>query len=327
MLKRVLLMFLAFVLAFSATEASAASVVTESMVDLALEAQHYYNTSVAYADMTIKRVNSKMYEIYYYSQSGRWLTHQLYQTDWGTWNLGTTSIDDYGIKKDIIGGGTDWEYVFRVFNPISQNLEFTGGNHGSEELKSISMYDAVTGEGFSLETGESKYVNRLVIEEKTTIMLANVDYLPYAEVTRVYTIVGKTINLDSTITFTRDVQMALSYSSMASVHKDFSSCCMFGGENGVMTGPKGTFTNEKLGNYDAMICYLSGDDPTVRVTVGIYNKQDMTDSFSNKDKTFLWDMSEQYNKLYFSKYSMSTLERVMTGTVWSFRSYWTVDFE
>lgn len=326
-LKKVVLIIISVIMAFSAFEVNAAGVVTESVIDLSLEAQHYYNTKIAYADMTVYRVNEKLYEVIHYTQSGKSIKVQLFQTDWGTWNLGNMNIVDNGLEKNVIGGGTDWEYVFRVFNPINQNLEFTGGNHGSEICNSLVMYDSVTGLGVDLEVGESMYVNRLVIEEKTTILLANMDYLPYADVKRVYTIVGDTVNLDCEITFLRDVRMAQSYSAMACINKDFSRYINFGNTVQYNTGASGTCSNKYYGNTAASVCYLSGDDLSATVTVGIYNEKDMTDNFSNRDKTFVWDMSDSYNKLYFSKYNMTILEAVPAGTVWNFGSYWRVNLQ
>ncbi|MBQ8003100.1 MAG: hypothetical protein IJ297_06625, partial [Clostridia bacterium] len=205
MFKKIVLIVLAFTLALGCTNAKAAGFVTNSITDLSMDAQHYYHTKVDYADMVVTHVDDELYEVLHYTQSGKMLKLQLYKTAWGTWNLGDFSlVDNTGIQKTVIGGGTDWEYVFRVFNPITQNLEFTGGNHGSEVCSSLVMYDSVTGLAVNPAIGESMYVNRLVIEEDTTILLANVDYLPYANVKRVYTVVGDRVNLDCKVTFTRD---------------------------------------------------------------------------------------------------------------------------
>lgn len=327
MLKRITLIVLSLIMVLSGITAEASVTVNDTVSALAMQAQRYYNTNVAYANMTVSRPDDVNYIVSHVTQSGKVITTQLYLTDWGTWNLGTMSLYDGYTEKVIIGGGTDWEYVFRVLNPINQNLEFTGGNHGSEVLNSITFREGVTGEEFSLAVGESRYVARLVIEENTTIKLGNVDYLPYADVKRVYTIVGDTINLDCEITFLRDVRMALSYSSMACVNKDFSRYCFFDNEAYVTTEPKGVSSNKYLGNMPSSVCHLSGDDPSATVTVGIYNPQDMTDNFSNREKTFIWDMTENYNKLYFSKYDMTTLTKITAGTVWDFGSFWRVDIK
>ncbi len=326
-LKKIISIALSFIIVFSALGVNAAGLVTNTVIDLSQEAQHYYNTKVAYADMTVKKVNKGLYEVYHYTQSGKSIKIQLFKTDWGTWNLGDMNIIDNGYEKNVIGGGTDWEYVFRVYNPISQNLEFTGGNHGSEVCTSLVMRDDVTGLAVNPEVGESVYVNRLVIEEETTILLANMDYLPYANVKRVYTIVGDTVNLDCEVTFVRDVMMAQSYSAMACVNKDFSRYSTFDNIAHHKTEASGTCTNKYYGNVPASVCYLSGDDYSATVTVGIYNEKDMTDNFSNRDKTFIWDVSEGYNKLYFSKFNMTTLETITAGTVWDFGAYWKVNLQ
>ncbi|MGM9552612.1 MAG: hypothetical protein ACI3XA_10195 [Clostridia bacterium] len=324
-MKKITAIILILIMAFSSVNVYASKVVSDGIAELVLETHRYYNTNIAHCDMTVLRPKQNMYEMYYTDNKGKHIVVQFCRTEWGTWNLGDMKIGNRYTENVVIGGGTDWEYVFRVFNPVTQNLEFTGGNHGSERLVSLSMMDAVTGEVFSLEVGQSKYVNRLVIVENTTILLANEEHLPYANVERVYTMVGDTVNLDTKVEFVRDVKMALSYTAMASVNKDFSRYCNFDDDLYVRTTPKGETNGERQGNTEAMVCHLSGDNPLATVTVGIYNKNDMTDNFSNNDKTFIWDMSEEYNKLYFSKYNLTSLNLVTKGTVWNLGAYWKID--
>lgn len=327
MIKRIFTVILSFVLMLGAVQTEAAGIVTDLMTDLSREAQHYYNTQIAMANMTLSRPSEECYVMTHMSQSGKTVSVQLYLTEWGTWNLGDMKISDGYSEKVVIGGATDWEYVFRVYNPIKDTLDFVGGNHGNEILNSIEFKEGVTGESFSLEVGEVRSVARLVIEENTTVRIADVEYLHFANVKRVYTIVGDTVNLDCTVDFLRDVKMALSYTTMACINKDFSRYCNFDGIAFSKCEPYGTYSNMKYGNVAASVCTLNGDDPTATVTVGIYNEKDMTDSFSNKDKTFIWDMSEEFNKLYFSKYDMTVLNTVRAGEQWNFASYWKVNLQ
>ena len=327
MFKRIFSVMLVFILAFSSVQIEAAGLVNDLMTDLSREAQHFYNTQVAMANMTVSRPSANSYVVSYVDQSGKTITTQLYKTAWGTWNLGDMKLSDGYTEKTVIGGATDWEYVFRIYNPVSQSLEFMGGNHKNEKLNSIELKDGVTGESFSLEVGQSRYVARLVIVENTTIKADNVDYLQFADVERVYTIVGNTVNLDCKVTFTRDVKMALSYTAMASINKDFSRYCNFEGLAFSKCEPYGKYSNKKYGNVPASICTLNGDDTQATVTVGIYNEQDMTDNFSNREKTFIWDMSEEFNKVYFSRFDMSTTKLVTQGTVWNLASYWKVNIQ
>ncbi|MBQ8541348.1 MAG: hypothetical protein IJ435_07740 [Clostridia bacterium] len=325
--KRIFSMLLVMILAFSSVQIEAAGLVNDMMTDLSREAQHFYDTQVAMANMTVSRPAEDAYVVAYVDQSGKTLTTQLCRTDWGTWNLGDMKLYDGYTEKTVISGATDWEYVFRVYNPISQALEFMGGNHGSERLNSIVFKEGVTGETFSLEVGESRYVARLVVEENTTIHIPKVDYLDFANVKRVYTIVGGTVNLDCEVSFIRDIKMSLSYTAMAPVNKDFSRYCFLGNEGYVITEAKGAASKKYLGNMPVTFCRLSGDDPSASVEVGIYNEKDMTDNFSNRDKTFIWDMSEEFNKVYFSKYDMSNLTKITAGTVWDFGTYWKVKIQ
>lgn len=327
MVKKIFTVVLTFVLALGAVQIEAAGIITDTMTDLSREALHYFNTQVAMANMTLSRPSETSYVVSHVSQSGRVINVQLYLTEWGTWNLGNMSISDGYTEKVVIGGATDWEYVFRVYNPIGDTLDFVGGNHGNEVLNSIEFREGVTGESFSLEVGESRYVARLVIEENTTVKIADVEYLHFANVKRLYTIVGDTVNLDCTVDFIRDVKMSLSYTTMACINKDFSRYCNFEGIAFSKCEPYGTYSNKKYGNVAASVCTLNGDDTSATVTVGIYNESDMTDNFSNKEKTFIWDMSESFNKLYFSKYDMTVLNKITAGTQWNFASYWKVNLQ
>ncbi|MBQ6796104.1 MAG: hypothetical protein IJO83_08200 [Clostridia bacterium] len=327
MVKRFLAVVLTIIMVFGAVNIEAAGIITETMTDMSREVQHYFYTQLATATMTVSRPSETNYIVSHISQSGRAVNVNLYLTEWGTWNLGNMTITDGYNEKVVIGGATDWEYVFRVYNPISDTLDFVGGNHGHERLNSIVFKEGVTGEVFSLNVGEYRYVSRLVIEENTTVKVSEVDYLDFANVKRVYTIVGDTVNLDCMVEFTRDIKMALSYTTMACINKDFSRFCNFEGMAFSKCEPRGTSSNMKYGNVPASVCTLNGDDPTATVTVGIYSEKDMTDNFSNREKTFIWDMSENYNKLYFSKYDMTTLNTIRAGEVWNFASYWKVNLQ
>lgn len=324
-MKRWIAVFLCIVtVLLSVSVCEASKTLGDGMRDLNLAAQRYYETKIAYSSMMVGRPDEGMYVISYLSETGSVISWQLRLTEWGTWNLGEAWIEKDGVVKSVMGGDTDWEYVFRVVNPITQNLEFTGGNHGSERLVSLKMTDGVTGEAIALNVGESTVSARLVVEENTTVLLADKDYLPYAKVKRVYTFVGNRVNLDCDIEFARDVQMARSYTAMACISKDFARYCNFDGIMGVQTSAKGVKGNQYLGNCEAMECTLWGDDPTAKVRIGIYNRKDMTDNFSNKDKTFIWDMSENYNKVYFSKYDITVPVTVKTGTRWDFGTFWEI---
>lgn len=327
MVKRIFTVILSFVMLFGSVRLEAAGLITDTMTDMSREAQHYFNTQIAMANMTVSRPEETSYVVSHVTQSGKVISLQLYLTEWGTWNLGNMKLSDGFTEKVVIGGGTDWEYVFRVYNPIADTLDFVGGNHGNEILNSIEFREGVTGESFSLNVGEARSVARLVIEENTTVKVSDVGYLNFANVKRLYTIVGDTVNLDCTVDFTRDIKMALSYTAMACINKDFSQYCNFEGIAFSKCEPRGMFSNKRYGNVAASVCTLNGDDPSATVTVGIYNERDMTDNFSNKDKTFIWDMSENYNKLYFSKYDMTTLHTVRAGEQWKFASYWKVNLQ
>lgn len=325
LLKKIISITIALTMLFEIHHAAASETVGKALASIALSAQHCYDTSLAQADMLLSRESIGCYKVYHVLEDGTRYCVDLDLKEWGTWNLGDMNFVKEGSEKVIVGGSTDWEYALRIFNPINQAFEFTGGNHGSEKLISVKMYDDATDEEILLSPGETKNVRRLKVEEDTQLLISGNELLPYANVRREYTFVGTTVSLDCKIEFIRDMQMALSYSAMASVNKDFGRYCTFDDGNYAIANAKGSCSKQYLGETASTVCTLSGDDPSATLTVGILNAKDMTDNFSNENKTFLWDMSEDYTKLYFSKYKMSA-ENIAKGTVWSFAAFWRTNF-
>lgn len=323
MRKKIISLILAAAFAFSAAVPSGASeVVNEGLKDMALMQRHYYNTEAATADMTVRLRTDGEYEIEYMNEDWTLLKLTLDKKEWGVWNLGDWSFTRDGVENLLVGGATDWEYVFRILNHESQMLEFTGGNHGSEALTGMKLYDGVTGEELNLSVGEERAVKRLVIEEDTTLLIGERAAIPYANVHRKYTVAGNIISLDTKMEFVRNVQMALSYTAMASVNKDFGIYCSFDDAAHAMANDRGSFSGEYLGKAAAKVCTLSGNNPSATLTVGIFNFKDMTDNFQNENKTFLWDVSNDFTKLYFSKFSLGELTAVNAGEVWNLSAYW-----
>ncbi|MCD8049448.1 MAG: hypothetical protein LUG52_07600 [Clostridia bacterium] len=306
---------------FGGIQTDGSDVVSDALSDVALEAKHYYQTELDEADMVVKRVSKKEYRIYHTTESGKSYYVSLCLKDWGVWNLGDMSFTSKGVTKNIIGGSTDWEYVFMVYSPITGEGGFTGGNHGCENLLGMKLYDGVSGEEFELAVGEQKSVRRLVVVENTEVLYADTTGIPYMNVERRYTFVGTRVNLDTNFEFISDALMTRSYSAMACVNKSFGSRCTFDNAASVET-KAGSHDDGFHGRVEAMECTLSGSDTAAALTVGIFNKSDMTDDFSNDDKVFLWDMADDYTKLYFSKYTTSDIVTVETGTKWSFAAYW-----
>ncbi len=327
MKKKISALVIVFMMLFGTFRAEASDVVSSGLSELAMAAKHYYQTELAEADMVIKRVSDEQYKIYYTLGDEREYFVSFELKEWGVWNLGDMTIVEGITQKNIIGGSTDWEYVFRVYNPVTQVADFTGGNHGAEEMLWIRFFDDVTGEEFELQVGEEREVRRLVVEEQTKLHYSTSSELIYANMTRNYTFVGTRVNLDTKMEFVRDVSMTHSYTAMACVNKNFGRYCSFDGIETVSTGESGTHNNEYYGKIAAMECTLSGDDTSATLTVGIFNKSDMTNDFSNDDKVFLWDMSDDYVKLYFSKYNMSSVTTVKAGEVWNLSTYWQCNVE
>lgn len=62
------------------------------------------------------------------------LITQLNKKAWGTWNIEGWFVSNNGFipsssQNLMVGGGSDWEYVFRVKKDLENNYVFSGGNH------------------------------------------------------------------------------------------------------------------------------------------------------------------------------------------------------
>lgn len=318
-LKRTAAVAVSLILIFASLTAEASQSVANALTDTVLMAKRHYVTKEIADGITAERTSDGEYRFLYTTPGGKNYAVTMNLKDWGVWNLGDMRFGTENLEKTIIGGDTDWEYVIRVFNPVSLQSVFTGGNHENESLVGIKMYDGETMEEFSLEAGQSREAKRIVVEEDTQLLLNSA---PYANVKRKYTFSGTTVSLDSKIEFTKTMNLVTSYSAMACVNKDFGRYCDFGGSAIAATEPKGYTSGQYVGRVGAMMCSLSGEDKSATLTVGIFNRKDMTDNFSNFEKTFYWDISADYGKLYFSKYELSGLNEVKEGTVWDFGAFW-----
>ena len=320
MKKKIFSLMMIFTLIFGAVRAEASDIIPNSFTDLLLAAKHYYNTNLAGNEITLTHPKSNEYR-FSGAKDGKGYYVTMVLKDWGVWNLGDMKFSDGGQEKTIIGGGTDWEYVFRVYVPTKQLLEFSGGNHGNEEFVDIAFYDGETMEEIYIDVGGIRTVKRIVVVEHTKLLDPGT-LEPYANVQRTYTLFDTTVDLDTSIEFISTVNMAMSYTAMACVNKDFGRYCEFDNGQIVTAEPKGVTGGKYLGRMESMRCKLSGEDTSATLTVGIFNTGDMTDGFSNFEKTFLWDMTDEFTKLYFSKYDLSSLTEIAEGTAWNLSAYW-----
>ena len=277
-------------------------------------------------DMTFTMTSSVLYTM---STAYNGLPYRLTfdKKDWGTWNIGTV----YYNNNAIAGGGTDWEYVYRVDNG-SGGVVFSGGNHGLEELQSFKIFNAETGIEQTLSAGQSFTAKGITIVEKTHLYVSDPsDY--YAEVTRTYRIAGTKITLDVNTHYVKKTVHYLSYTCMFPVYKTYGRHSRIFDINGtyhdnyttdgtVYPAYSDVFDDN---NSSLRVVFWGDSQPTWKFDVRVYTPYDSVANFANSRKTMLWDMNTVSDKLYFSKYEESTVAddaTVEPGTNYGTRSSW-----
>ncbi len=274
--------------------------------------------------MTLTKNNNSLYTMSTTASNGKTLTLTFDKKDWGTWNIGSLKVGG----THLAGGGTDWEYVFRAKGAKDG---FSGGNHANEILVDINFYDGVTGKKLDLANGQkATNLEKIKIVENTKLHLGDASKC-YAKVTRTYTLYGETITLDCDFEFITDMDFSLSYTCMFPVPKTVGLYCMFrnvdGTENFVETLEVGLadYSGTMYKNNAATECVIWGKKNTdYAFVVKVDTIADSLGNFKNNAKTFYWDMNENSNKLYFSRFPDSTYETVKAGTKWHTSCSWTV---
>lgn len=255
------------------------------------------------------------------------LLRQFNKKDWGVWNIYQWKVDndEKAVAKNeniIAGGGTDWEYTFRVRKKTDENYEFSGGNHGNEKFVDIKFYNDES--QIYLKNGEEKILKNLKIEENTLLMLkGNI----YAKVKRIYIVDNKNITLDTYINFVSNIYLGTSYVCMFPVTKEYGNNIKFNQTGNIYKTPKTgqTFTTDKYNNYlgkeETLSVDIWGDKKPYVFRISIKDNK-MADNFKNSQKVFYWDGNKIGNKLYFSKYSEDNLNHIVAGTMWHNQAVW-----
>jgi hypothetical protein len=264
---------------------------------------------------------------------GKLLSLTFDKKDWGTWNIGTFSYNNTGLA----GFGTVWEYVYRVSETklaTEGEYKFSGGNHGNEALLEIKFYDGTTGAEVNPAVGSSVTVNNLKIVEKTQIAYAKIKTddptIPFCNVIRTYYVAGNKIELLVNYEMIKDSYFALSYSCMFPINKKYGQNIRFynidGTTKDIATTKVGTTGGQYLGQTSAAKCTTWGyEHPEYTFDIQVYNQKDSCNNFNNSNKTFYWDMNDNSDKLYFSKFN--TGDKVTAGTKWYTRSTWTFSID
>ena len=285
--------------------------------------EKYQREAPVYNRMNFTKTDENHYMLRFIYQ-GKPASLSLVRRSWGTWNLGAFVYD--GV--DITGHeSTDWEYVFRTGTTAANATEFSGGNHGSERMRSFRIYDSATGAELDPKIGETVQTDGLKLVETTTLHLKAPD-TDYCDVVRTYYLAGNRIELDVDFNYTRDIYHTLSYTCMLPVSKTHGQSIVYYNQDGStrtwQTVPYGQCTNVMDKENPATKCRVSGpENPDWHFDVEIRTVRDSCDDFRNYDKTFFWDMNTTHNKLYFSRYDSGKATLVRKGTHYGTSSSWT----
>lgn len=251
------------------------------------------------------------------------LRMSLYKTAWGTYNLGAWIYDG----KDLAGGATDWEYVYRTSYSNGSSWSWSGGNHNNETMLSMTVADLSTGEIVDLKPGEISSVGELVIYEKTLLHLGNADN-SYAEVTREYHFRGNNITLKVDYSYTKDTWQFLSYTGMFPVRYDYGKYISYDDGTTFKTTSAGINYGSVFHDGKATKAIIYGDKNTdYKFTVESFTKGASFDDFSNGRGCMYWEMNTSHQKLYLSKYKESSSTKVEAGTRMQTVTSWTFEEE
>lgn len=253
--------------------------------------------------------------------------------DWGMWNIGSYKIN----AVDYTSNATDWEYVFRAAANSTGGWVWSGGNHGNETLVDLKIYDGETDEEFAYTVGNTYNCNILKVVEHSKLHWGDTANT-YADVTRTYVIAGKLVTLACDFDFTQDAYFQLSYTAMCPISKALGYTTKYTHTDGTTAEYVSDYYQKNptaaafTGYFDKGHAALAVDfypktENGSHFHVEIYEQEDMTDNFSNADKTFMWDMSASQNKLYFSRFKDGSYTKVASGTHWDTLASWEIIFD
>ena len=284
--------------------------------------------------MKVCKSGTKEYKVSCKATDGREMILTFNEKDWGTWNIGNWKIGNVIISSN----STDFEYVYRAASSAKGGWDWSGGNHGAEELVSLKFYDGLTGKEITFaKTNVNVDVKNLKIVEKTKLKFGEADPAKgtyYCDVIREYTVVGQKITLDVTYDYTRDAYFWLSYTCMFPVPKTLGLYIDFLKDDGTTTTwrtlKKGAadYSGPMYGKLPAAECKIYGYQNTdLSFRVQVYTKNDSLENYKNDSKLMYWDMNGDSNKIYFSKFPSSDGSRtlVKSGTHYETSCSWTLD--
>ncbi len=236
--------------------------------------------------------------------------------DWGTWNISSVSVNKQYLSAP---SGTDWEYVYLAKPTAAAALEWMGGNHNNEELKTLEFIV----DGKLVKDGLFKVKKSLVIYETTNLIYPN-GKLIVGNVKRKYEINLESpnrINFWQQTTWLNDMHVERAYMCMLPIYKKH-------GRHFEMGEVKDSFvdnirTNLNKGYQPVTETYLYGDEGWGMIA-GINDLAAVDNYAYAKSGAFIWDLAYDHVKLYYPRAYEMGLRLVPNGTVWESGSYFIV---
>ncbi len=236
--------------------------------------------------------------------------------NWGTWNISSVSVNKQYLSAP---SGTDWEYVYLAMPTTATSLEWMGGNHNNEQLKTLQFII----DGQVVKNGIFKVENSLVIIETTNLVYPT-GKLIVGSVERRYEInvaSPNRINFWQKTTWFMDMYVERAYMCMLPIYKKH-------GRHFEMGEVKDSFvdnvrTNLNKGYQQVTETYLYGDNGWGMIA-GINDLSAVDNYDYAKSGAFVWDLANDHVKLYYPRAYEMGLRFVPNETVWSSGSYFIV---
>jgi hypothetical protein len=255
--------------------------------------------------------------------------------DWGTWNIYWLALSDnpeqgpttaMNNRRQIAGGGTDWEYVYRGGPVKSGAMEWMGGNHGNEDLISLTLIG--DGEKIDLKRwpgGRERTFSQVQIREETRLINSNMDG-EVAAIVRLYEVVPNGLRLTTTTEWLQDTWLDIGYAAMYPISKTYGRYWQFAGYDKVYSVPgPGQTTNRFYGFVDTTETVFWGDDdPKIRTRSWIADRAAVLDWKYTADKTRVWDIGASQVKLYYAVFSNKGAVLMPRGTRWEVLRGWDI---
>lgn len=259
------------------------------------------------------------------------------EKDWGTWNIYWLTLTQNDApeptaklvgRREIAGGGTDWEYVFRGSPVAAEPAEWMGGNHGNEKLVSLTIL--ADGQEFDPRTdlglNEARKFRSVKVREETRLIHPKMDG-EVAAIERLYKFVPGGLRLHYKVEWLQEVYLDVAYMLMLPVSKSYGRHVQFTGDDRVVSFENSLKSNQFAGFAHSLEARTWGDKaPDLRMRAFLADYQAVDDyRYAGGRNAFVWDLTPTQVKLYFARYVFSGFHPITPGTRWEVQSGWDLE--